>query len=108
MRGAGVLELLRWAVGSLKRARVEGTSMAPTLRAGTTVLYDPGCAAPNFGDIVVCKHPLENRLLVKRVARRDESGLMLLGDNPDQSTDSRTFGRAQTSDLLGRVVCTLP
>ena len=83
--------------------------MAPTLRAGVTVLYDPGCTDPQIGDVVVARHPRrEGFLVVKRVAEKSVTGLVLLGDNRGQSTDSRSFGGVGPGAVLGRVVCTLP
>lgn len=54
------------------------------------------------GDVVVVRHPSLGTL-IKRIARFDERGYLLLsGDNP-ASTDSETMGWQAPEALLGRV-----
>ena len=81
--------------------------MEPTLRAGDWLLVDPAAyrrRAPATGDLVVAPDPREaTRVLVKRVARIDEARrLVLVGEAPDASTDSRVFGSIAPSDVVGR------
>lgn len=97
--------LLLWALGRLRRVRVSGPSMLPTLQPGETVLVDPR-AAPRAGDLVLALHPHQDLLVIKRVSRIDPHGVELLGDNPAQSTDSRHYGPLPLERLRGRVVCT--
>lgn len=125
-----------WAlVGFLNRALrdVTGPSMLPTLRPGDRILVLP--VPPRLlrrGDVVVVRDPRRpDRETVKRVAglpgqrirpppapptrptTRDavidvpEGHLLVLGDNPALSTDSRAFGPVPTSHLVGRVVARL-
>lgn len=88
--------------------RVEGDSMAPTLNDGDTVLIAPHLKAKP-GDIVLAKHPYKQSVKVlKRVAHVDTDGRYnLIGDNPEASSDSRTFGTVPATDLIGNVVCRL-
>jgi hypothetical protein len=58
-----------------------------------------------LGDIVIARHPLRSDVqLIKRVtAVLDDGRLQLEGDNPSESTDSRSFGMAAPAHLRGRV-----
>lgn len=57
------------------------------------------------GDVVAARDPREpGRVLVKRVAEIRGDALVLLGDAPEASTDSRTFGSVARTDVLGRAV----
>jgi nickel-type superoxide dismutase maturation protease len=91
-----------WAL----RGAVSGTSMLPLLRPGDWFVLDPDAyrrRPPRPGDLVVVRDPREPaRLLVKRVVAEGLDGLDLRGDNPDQSTDSRTFGPVPPASVLGR------
>ena len=79
--------------------------MEPVLRDGDIVLADPR-RAPRVGDVVVCRHPHETELVVvKRVAAITDAGLVLHGDAPHASTDSRSYGPVPHELLLGVVTC---
>jgi phage repressor protein C with HTH and peptisase S24 domain len=76
--------------------------MAPTLRHGDAVLVRRGERGVRPGDVVLATFRSRPDLLVfKRVARREEDGWWLLGDNEFVTDDSRAFGVA---DVRGRVV----
>lgn len=79
--------------------------MNPTLRDGEVVLVDRD-ADIEVGDIVVAKHPIEQvSEVVKRVERINERGhYYLVGDNPDDSTDSRHYGAVTREYIKGKVV----
>lgn len=83
----------------------EGNSMLPTLRNGEVVLVDR-TAPIKVGDIVVARHPVEQTSeLIKRVERVTERGTyFLVGDNPDDSHDSRHFGAVTKDYIKGKVV----
>jgi len=84
---------------------VEGDSMLPTLKSGDMVLADPR-AEITTGDIVVADHPyMRSVKLVKRVGSINSDGrYVLMGDNPQASTDSRSFGSIAKRDIKGKVV----
>ena len=103
---------------------VLGPSMEPTLREGDRVLVDLWTLRrrlPRTGDIVVVSGPGDEDL-VKRIAREPypgkdaypdstlakdsplESTFVVLGDNPERSLDSRSFGRIPRHRIRGRVV----
>ncbi len=82
--------------------------MNPTLRDGEVVLVDRA-ARVEVGDIVVARHPIEqNSEVVKRVERINDRGhYFLIGDNPDDSTDSRHYGAVTREYIKGKVVARL-
>ena len=95
-------------LGSRHKYICEGKSMNPTLKDGEVVLVDRE-AGIEVGDIVVAKHPIEqNGEVVKRVARINERGhYFLIGDNPDDSEDSRHYGAVTRDYIKGKVVARL-
>lgn len=92
----------------LRRVMVSGDSMRPSLEAGDRLLvaWLPWWR-PRPGEVVAVLDPRDrSRVLVKRVAAVDagNGGVTVLGDAPDASTDSRTFGAVDSALLIGRVV----
>ena len=87
---------------------VEGESMSPTLKSGDKILVNP-FASIGVGDIVLAQHPYkQSSRLVKRVTEISPSGeYFIAGDNPDESTDSRTFGSVKAGNIIGKVVAKL-
>lgn len=87
--------------------RVQGSSMNPTFHDGDLVLVDHRAFSkhpPRVGDIVAARPgDLHNKALVKRVAAVLIDGLILLGDNPADSLDSRQLGPMLFDRLVGRV-----
>ena len=82
--------------------------MNPTLKDGEVVLVDRE-AKIEVGDIVVAKHPFEqNSEVVKRLERINERGhYVLVGDNLEESSDSRHFGAITREYIKGKVVARL-
>jgi len=85
--------------------------MLPTLRDGARVVVDTGAyvdLSPQPGDVVLAKHPFHTGVwLVKRVDRIMPDGcVFVVGDNPAESTDSRSWGALEPSRIIGRVVGT--
>ena len=82
--------------------------MNPTLKDGEVVLVDRN-AEINVGDIVIAKHPVErNSEVVKRVERINErDNFFLVGDNLEDSNDSRHFGAVTRKYIKGKVVARL-
>ena len=110
MPTAGWLDLLLVFVGRRTRFRVAGGSMSPLLHDGDTVIVDSRIyhrQAPQVGDVVVAEHPYEQRIIVKRISDIDEDSVILRGDNPAQSTDSRTLGPFPIGALIGQVTARL-
>jgi len=78
--------------------------MQPFLQPGDRLLVW-GTRRIRPGDIAVATDPRDpSRTLVKRVTAVDEDGVVLQGDNPAASTDSRTFGALPPNAVKGRAV----
>jgi nickel-type superoxide dismutase maturation protease len=106
-------ELLLWLLRLRRRFRITGNSMTPLLKPGDEVLVNPWAywrTPPNPGDIVVARHPyLTDLRLVKRVATVLADGRCLIeGNNPTESTDSRSFGPVTPKQILGQVTSRFP
>jgi nickel-type superoxide dismutase maturation protease len=100
-------KLLYW-IGRRKIFRVSGDSMMPTLQDGVAVMISPR-AVIEPGDVVLAQHPYKQSVkILKRVASIDANGrYSLVGDNPAESTDSRTFGNVSIEYIHGKAVCRL-
>lgn len=90
------------------RYRVEGESMEPDVSPGERVLVNRAVywfSKPRPGDRVVVRDPRQpDRLLLKRIDRpADSGGWIVLGDNPQASTDSREFGPVARELIVGKV-----
>ena len=104
---AGVVALtgaIAALVRPVGRVAVEGGSMRPALEPGDRLLvvrrrrYRPGA-------VVAVADPRDGRLLVKRVAAVTSDGrLVVVGDDPAASTDSRTFGSVPRRLVRGEAV----
>jgi nickel-type superoxide dismutase maturation protease len=88
---------------------VQGRSMFPTLEPGDWLIA-VRAGTIERGDLVVLRHPSRGMELVKRVAAvPGDQGLepdsyLVVGDNPDESTDGRAFGPVERSAIAGVVV----
>ena len=82
--------------------------MLPILKDGNAVLIDPKEKVAT-GDIVLVNHPFKKSVkILKRVKNFDDKGdLFLVGDNEEESTDSRTFGAVPLKYLIGKATCRL-
>ena len=79
--------------------------MEPALRDGDWLVVTSLGGRVRVGDIVLARDPREPaRLVLKRVAALGPETATLLGDQPDFSTDSRTFGPVRRDAILGRAV----
>ena len=80
--------------------RIEGLSMAPTYWHGQVVVGKHG-KKPKVGDVVVVKHHKVEH--IKRVHKLDDGKAYLLGDNPEESTDSREYGWVSLENVVGTI-----
>ena len=82
--------------------------MSPTLKDGEVVLIDKHTTV-DIGDVALAQHPYKTSVkVVKRVAAKNQnSDLILAGDDPAESTDSRTFGAVSIQSIIGKVTCRL-
>ena len=99
---------IRKARSRFGRFAVRGDSMEPTFADGDfiTALEVPGSLNLKPGALVVIRDPRgKGREMVKRVSEAMPNGdLVVVGDSPRQSTDSRHFGPVPRDLLIGRVV----
>ena len=89
----------------LTRVKVAERSMEPALRPGDWLLVRRTHRI-RPGQIVLARHPArQDLLLVKRAARRTNSGWWLESDNQDAAAvDSRRFGAVPEALIEGRVL----
>mgnify|MGYP001583003682 FL=1 len=79
--------------------------MAPSLRAGEWVLGVKRPWRVAVGDVIVIEHPQRPGFrLVKRVAAIGDDGIMVRGDQPEHSVDSRSFGPVPSTAVMARLV----
>lgn len=86
---------------------IHGYSMFPTyadgdIAIGRRFLFK---RAVFKGDVVVIRHPeRKDRLLVKRVWEASERGVFVLGDNVNNSNDSRNFGYVPVRNVVTKII----
>ncbi len=81
--------------------RVRGASMEPSLTHGQLIVAIRR-SRPKPNQIVIVLH--DGKEKVKRISEVDGAHVFLLGDNPDQSKDSRQFGLVLSNSILGTVL----
>ena len=80
---------------------IAGDSMLPAARPGDWWAVRCG-ARVRPGDLVAFWHPERaDLLIVKRAVEEREGGWWVLGDNPERSDDSRTFGPVPEDRIAG-------
>ncbi len=83
--------------------RVAGNSMLPALHAGQYILTWAYPKDLHVGDVVVVSHAGLDK--VKRITEIDpRRGVFIRGDNPNMSTDSRTFGWIDFDEIVAKVI----
>ena len=105
LRKANFIDVALTLFDYRKRYRVEGDSMLPLLKHGDQVLVDER-ADVEIKDIIIARHPYKKGVeMVKRIKGIDENGrYFLVGDNLEESTDSRTFGAVSVKYIIGKVI----
>lgn len=92
----------------VKKYEISGISMSPSLNPGDTVFASPlpyFFSSPKKNDIIICQDPRDKRILVKRITKIYNRKYFVSGDNPNSSTDSRTFGLINRRGIVGKVIC---
>ncbi len=79
--------------------QVTGNSMLPALKPGS-ILFFTRRYELKAGDIVIFKR--DNLEIVKRIHAIKNNEVFLLGDNPNESTDSRHWGWLQINEIFGK------
>jgi nickel-type superoxide dismutase maturation protease len=79
--------------------------MEPALRAGDWIVVTSLSRPPRVGEVVLVRDPRDQEnLMLKRVAGVAGTTCTVLGDRPEESTDSRTFGPVPLANVLGRAL----
>ncbi len=79
--------------------------MLPTLKPGQDILCFNWAyifSKPKIGDIVVIRH--QEKDMIKRIQKCDDRQFFVTGDNKKGSTDSRSFGAIDKSEIIGKVI----
>ena len=87
--------------------KIIGESMWPTLSDGKNVLVNRIAYLfniPKVNDIVACRDPRDNKILIKRILKKENGKYFVLGDNKKASTDSRIFGMIEKKSIVGKVI----
>lgn len=101
--------------------RVSGISMLPTLQDEQIIFVNKMAYwknAPQNGDIVIVREPIDNIQVVKRIVGTPgtaitiedktfilkEDEYYIEGDNRDNSIDSRAYGPIRSERIIGKVV----
>jgi nickel-type superoxide dismutase maturation protease len=79
--------------------------MEPALCAGDWIVVSSLSRPPRVGEIVLVRDPRDPaNLMLKRIAGVADGTCTVLGDRPEESTDSRTFGPVPLANVLGRAL----
>ncbi|HMS22308.1 MAG TPA: signal peptidase I [Candidatus Levybacteria bacterium] len=81
--------------------KITGHSMEPTIKNGDSVLA-VGMFSIKKGDVIVFQN--DSKYFVKRVAAIIGDKVKVLGDNPEDSFDSRNFGEIEKDVIIGKVI----
>ena len=76
--------------------------MTPSLKPNQLVLVTVWIRRLYIGDVIVFKH--DDKEKIKRIRRIDGEKFQVEGDNPDSSTDSRSFGSIDKSQVIGKLI----
>ena len=80
--------------------------MSPTLKEGDIVFYKKYLINKSnlkVGQVVIFRHPIQDRIQIKRIKQIKENCIEVIGDNSKYSTDSRSFGFVQNEKIIGIV-----
>lgn len=84
---------------------VEGESMQPTIADGSIVVFNRLEKTYEANDIVIAQ--ADGQQIIKRIQSIDEEEVFLIGDNREESLDSRSFGTVNMEAIRGRVICVI-
>jgi nickel-type superoxide dismutase maturation protease len=81
--------------------------MEPTLLQGTEVLVSTIpylLSRPKIGDVIAFRNKADKKIYVKRIAEIRNNTFYVLGDNKQDSKDSKSFGWITKKDIIGKVI----
>lgn len=90
---------------------VFGRSMFPTYKEGDICIIDRRYQDIKVGSVYCLQSPVENKVLIKRCtyyasSLEENRAVYVVGDNGDESHDSRHFGFVPITNVIGEVVWT--
>jgi len=101
-----VLAIVGMVRGIIRPYRVTGDSMTPALADGQYVVAERISylfREPRPGEVVLINTPPHGRKLIKRVHNVQSDGAVwVVGDNYEESQDSRVFGAVPRRLIVGR------
>jgi len=80
--------------------------MSPTFKEGDKVFYKKYLINKSnlkVGQVVIFRHPIQERIQIKRIKQIKENCIEVIGDNSKNSTDSKSFGLIQNEKIIGIV-----
>ena len=84
--------------------------MLPYLKEGDIVFfkkYKHEKFSQKVGEIVIFQNPINNQREIKRIKKIEEICIEVLGDNLENSIDSRSYGLVQKEKIIGVVTSKL-
>lgn len=76
--------------------------MLPSLKPGQDILSINWFYKLKVGDLVIVK--VNGKEMVKLIQKVDDRRIFVIGDNKDESTDSRDFGPISMDQIVGKVI----
>ena len=80
--------------------------MAPNFKEGDRIFYKKYLINKSnlkVGQVVIFRHPIQERIQIKRIKQIKENCIEVIGDNSKYSTDSKSFGFVQNEKIIGIV-----
>lgn len=76
--------------------------MNPEFKDGDLILTHSLLYKPSVGDVVAVMY--NKKTLIKRISKIFKDTIEIIGDNKEESTDSRSFGEINKNQILGKVI----
>lgn len=90
----------------ISKFKITGHSMEPTLKQNELIIISSIpylFKNPRINDIVAIKSK-ENKIFIKRIKKITKNNYIVLGDNKNDSFDSRNFGPIKKEEIIGKYI----